>query len=78
MIKKEWKSRLELGISDLNKRFRLETNASNTGLGAVLLQDGKRILYISRLLSNSERNYSITEKEVLAALWAIQSYSIIG
>jgi hypothetical protein len=71
-LKDEWKKNLELRIPDISKRFTLETDASNVGLGAVLLQEGKPVVFISRSLSKSEKNYSITEKESLACLWAME------
>ncbi|GFO43321.1 Pol polyprotein [Plakobranchus ocellatus] len=50
----------------------IAADASNAGLGAVLLQiqpDGSRRLvsYISRSLTPAEKNYAVIEKEALAA-----------
>ena len=59
-------------IPNMSKRFVLETDASNTGIAAVLLQDRRPVAYISRLLKNPGLRYSITGKELLAPLWAIK------
>ena len=55
-------------------------DASNAGLGAVLLQiqpDGssRPVSYISRSLTPAERNYAVIEKEALAATWASERFS---
>ena len=53
----------------------IAADASSTGLGAVLLQtqdNGQRcpICYISRSVSDAERNYAVIEKEAVASTWA--------
>ncbi|CAF1143451.1 unnamed protein product [Brachionus calyciflorus] len=59
---------------------RLETDASDIGLGAVLSQkrDGewKPIAYWSRQLIKSEQNYSATEKEALAIVEAMEHFRV--
>ncbi|GFY21041.1 retrovirus-related Pol polyprotein from transposon 297 [Trichonephila clavipes] len=53
-------------------------HASNYALGAVLLQgegtDEHPIEYASRLLTPAERNYSTTEREALAVVWALKKF----
>ena len=60
-----------------NRQTVIAADASSTGLGAVLLQtqdNGQRrpICYISRSLSDAERNYAVIEKEALASTWACE------
>ena len=59
--------------------FVLETDASVKGLGAVLSQqqdDGvlHPVAFASRSLSPTERNYSVTDLETLAVVWAMQHF----
>jgi hypothetical protein len=55
----------------------LETDASSIGLGAILRQGGKPVCYASRSLSGSEKNYGITEREVLVSLWGMEKFRYI-
>ena len=52
------------------KQFVLQTDASNTGIGAVLEQDG----HVSRTLSSTERNYSVIQQECLAIIFALKQF----
>ena len=61
-----------LRYPDYAKEFTLTTDASNVGLGAVLSQEGHPCCFISRTLNGAEQNYSTTEKELLAIVWATQ------
>ncbi|KAG0436935.1 Retrovirus-related Pol polyprotein from transposon 17.6 [Dictyocoela muelleri] len=76
-LKNLWSNSLELCIPDLNKCFTLEADASDIGLSAVLKQDKKPIAYISRLLKGLEKNYTITEKEFLAIMWAMEKFQYL-
>ena len=67
-----------LHLPDLEKSFILRSDASNDGIGAVLLQeyDGQKfpVAYASKKLTRCQRAYSVMEKECLAIIWAIQRF----
>jgi hypothetical protein len=55
----------------------IAADASNNGIGAVMWQiqpDGSRrpVCFISRSLSDTEKNYAVIEKEALAVTWACE------
>ncbi|CDF40057.1 unnamed protein product [Chondrus crispus] len=67
-----------LKLPRLGRPYSLDTDASDAQLGCTLLQtheDGHRypVGYWSRTLSSAECNYSTTEKECLAIVWAVQT-----
>ena len=65
-----------LAYANYSKHFKLQTDASENGLGAVLYQkqdDGTDhvIAYASRTLSKSEKNYDAHKLEFLALKWSV-------
>ncbi|UYV71663.1 K02A2.6-like, partial [Cordylochernes scorpioides] len=59
-------------------RFVLDTDASNSGIGAVLsqVQDGEErvIEYYSKILTKPERNYCATRRELLAIVRSVEHF----
>ena len=58
--------------------FIVDTDASDTGMGADLsqIQDGKErvIAYAAKSFTKPQRNYSTTRKELLALVWGIEHF----
>ena len=70
-----------LQLIDPSLGFVLQTDASDEGLGAVLLQarcvdpqDLTPVQFLSRRLRPAERNYSVVEREALAVYWAVKKF----
>ena len=67
-----------LQLPDLQLPFVLRTDASNTAMGAVLLQEYNGMLfpvaYASKSLSNAQKAYSVIERECLSILWSLDKY----
>ena len=63
-----------LKFPDFDKYFVLRTDASDTGLGAVLLQKHGEMMfpiaYASKKLAGAPKSYATVEKECMAIVWA--------
>lgn len=63
---------------DFDKQFTIQCDASDVGVGGVLTQeiDGQErvIAYASRSLSRAERNYSVTERELLSLIFLLEKF----
>ena len=73
-----------LRYPDFTRKFKIQTDACDAGLGAVLAQDFEEgeatIAYASRTLMEAERKWTTREKEGLAVIWACELFRpyIIG
>lgn len=54
-----------LGLPDFGKPFTLETDASRSGIRAVLWQEGRPLVFLSQALSPRHQGLSIYDKELL-------------
>lgn len=52
----------------------LQCDASESGLGACLLQDGQPVQYASRALTSTEKGYAQIEKEMLAMVFGLEKF----
>jgi len=77
-LKKHLCAKPILRLPDLERTFVLRTDASDIGLGAVLLQEHEDgifpVAYASRKLTRAEQNYAVVERECLAIVWAIAKF----
>lgn len=76
-VKKEITSDKVLIHFDPSKPLRLSCDASNNGIGAALshvMEDGteRLICFVSRVLTQAEKNYAMIQKEALSIYWAVQ------
>ncbi|KZS05414.1 Uncharacterized protein APZ42_031436 [Daphnia magna] len=66
----------QLALPDYSKNFEVHPDPCDYGIGAALMQERNGhpmpICFVSRVLNKSERNYTITEEECLAIVWAVK------
>jgi hypothetical protein len=65
---------LVLALPNFKAPFTVETDACGDGLGAVLMQSGQPIAYLSKALGEKHKNLSIYEKEFLALIMAVEKW----
>ena len=78
-LKRVFMTRPVLAAPDLDKEFRIEADASNYATGGVLSMKGSNelwrpVAFISKSLSDIERNYEIHDKEMLAVVRCLEAW----
>ena len=63
-----------LALPDFSKPFTIETDASATGMGAVLMQNSHPVAYLSKALGVKTQALSTYEKECLALIMAVTKW----
>jgi hypothetical protein len=63
-----------LGLPEFSKPFIIECDASGEGIGAVLMQIGQPLAYLSQGLKGKSLNLSTYEKELLVLVMAIRKW----
>ena len=68
-----------LAMANLEKPFIIHVDASDLGVAAVLMQEDVRklehpICYFSKKFNSTQKNYSISEKEALGLILALQQF----
>ena len=68
-----------LTAPDIDKKMRMEVNASDYAMGGVLLMECKDglwrlVVFLSKSLNKIERNYKIHDKEILAIVRGLEAW----
>jgi len=78
-LKEQFTKELVLVMPDLNKKLRVEVDASDYVTGGVLLMEvengrWKPVAFLSKSLNETERNYEIHDKEMLAIIRGLEAW----
>ena len=78
-MKEQFTKELVLVAPDLNKKMRMEVNASDYVIGGVLsieCKDGlwRLVAFLSKSLDETERNYEIHDKKMLAIIRGLENW----
>ncbi|GFX33474.1 integrase catalytic domain-containing protein [Trichonephila clavipes] len=73
-IKRELTEAPVLKLPNFTEQFNLFTDASGVGIGTVLNQNHRPIAFASRTLNKAERNYTVTERECVVVIRALNKF----
>ena len=78
-LKKRFTMELVLVAPDLDKKMRMEVDVSDYATGGVLSMEceDKRwrpVVFLSKSLNETERNYKIHDKKMLAIIWGLENW----
>jgi hypothetical protein len=59
---------------DNNKRFNVNTDASDFQLGACIIQEGRLVAYSLQKLTKSQQNYTTMEKKMLSIVTTLEEF----
>jgi hypothetical protein len=74
MLKQKLTTAPILVLLDVHKPFSVYCDASCTGLGCVLMQEGKVVAYSSRQLKVHEKNYLTHDLELAEVVHALKTW----
>ena len=78
-LKKWFTKELVLAAPDLDKKLRVEVDTSDYAMGGVLSMEEedekwRLVAFLSKLLNETERNYEIHDKEMLAIIRGLEAW----
>ena len=78
-LEEKFTKELVLAALDLDKKMRMEVDASDYIMKGVLSMDydngrWRPVVFLSKLLNETERNYEIHNKEMLAVIWGLENW----
>ncbi len=74
LIKELLSSAPVLKVFNGNEKITIQCDSSKDGLGTCLIQNGQPVSFLSRSLTECEKNYAQIEKEFLAIVFSFEKY----